>query len=190
MDPLSIVAIAISLGMDCFAVCVAAGMAVREGRMKVIMKIALLFGLFQAGMTSLGWLGGTVIISWIEPYDHWIAAGLLAIIGGKMIQEGFSKDEEKSIDFRSTPVLLVLAVATSIDALAIGLSFAVLQVQILVPAVSIGIGAFVMSGAGFWVGDRFGSMIGSRAELIGGLVLILIGLRILAEHLTNGGVIV
>ena len=186
MDPGSILAIAVSLGMDCFAVCVAAGLAVREGRVPVIIKIALLFGIFQAGMTAVGWLGGTFIISWIEPYDHWIAAGLLALIGGKMIQEGLSGDDKNSIDFRSTPVLVVLAVATSIDALAVGLSFAVLQTDILVPAVSIGIGAFLMSGAGFWVGDRFGAVIGSRAEILGGLVLIIIGLRILADHLMTG----
>ncbi|PKL60315.1 MAG: hypothetical protein CVV33_03320, partial [Methanomicrobiales archaeon HGW-Methanomicrobiales-4] len=126
------------------------------------------------------------LISWIEPYDHWIAAGLLALIGGKMIQEGLSEGDEKSIDFRSTTVLLVLAVATSIDALAVGLSFAVLKVEILVPALAIGIGAFLMSGAGFWVGDRFGAVIGSRAEIIGGLVLTVIGLRILVEHLLTG----
>ncbi len=103
-----------------------------------------------------------------------------------MIQEGLSEGDEKSIDFRSTTVLLVLAVATSIDALAVGLSFAVLKVEILVPALAIGIGAFLMSGAGFWVGDRFGAVIGSRAEIIGGLVLTVIGLRILVEHLLTG----
>ncbi|HWQ66774.1 MAG TPA: manganese efflux pump MntP family protein [Methanospirillum sp.] len=183
MDLFSILAIAISLGMDCFAVCVAAGMAVREGRFSTIAKIAVLFGLFQTGMTALGWVGGTIIIGWIEPIDHWIAAGLLALIGGKMIQEGFS-DGEKSIDYRSIPVLLVLAIATSIDALAVGLSFAVLQVQILIPAIAIGLGAFLMSLVGFWLGDRFGSYIGSRAEIIGGLILILIGSRILLEHLS------
>lgn len=183
MDLLSIVAVAVSLGMDCFAVCVAAGIAVREGRTQFIAKIAVLFGIFQAGMTGIGWLGGTFILPWIEPVDHWVAAFLLALIGGKMIQEGLSGSEEKSINFYSLSVLLVLAVATSIDALAVGLSFAALQVAMLVPVLAIGIGACIMSGVGFWIGDRFGSLIGSRAELIGGLVLILIGLRILAEHL-------
>lgn len=186
MDLLSIIAVAISLGMDCFAVCVAAGMAVREGRVRVIAKIAILFGIFQAGMTTIGWVGGTFIQSWIEPFDHWIAAILLAIIGGKMIQEGLSGDDERNIDFHSITVLLVLAVATSIDALAVGLSFAALQVAVFIPAIAIGIGALCMSGVGFWFGDRFGSLIGSRAEIIGGLVLILIGLRILGEHLLTG----
>ena len=185
MDLLSIIAVAISLGMDCFAVCVAAGMVIQKGRMAVIFKMALLFGLFQFGMTLLGWMGGTYILSWIEPFDHWIAAGLLCFVGGKMIQEGLS-DDEKSIDFYSTPVLLVLAVATSIDALAVGLSFSVLQVQILIPSLAIGVGSVLMSCAGFWVGDRFGTFIGSRAEIIGGIVLILIGLRILAEHMITG----
>lgn len=182
MDLISILAVAVSLGMDCFAVCIVAGIAVREGRLPTIIKIALLFGIFQTGMTLLGWLGGTFILSLIESYDHWIAAGLLALIGGKMIQEGLSEDGEKKIDFYSSTVLIVLAIATSIDALAVGLSFAVLQVQILVPALTIGIVAFMMSCIGFKIGDRFGDIIGSRAEIIGGLVLILIGLRILAEH--------
>ncbi len=172
--------------MDCFAVCIAAGMAVREGRFPVIMKIALLFGLFQTGMTLLGWMGGTFILAWIEPVDHWIATGLLVFIGIKMIQEGISDSDEKGIDFYSLSVLLVLAVATSIDALAVGLSFAVLQVQIVLPALIIGVGAFLMSGFGFWVGERFGDHIGSRAEILGGIVLILIGLRILAEHIFGG----
>ncbi len=186
MDIISIIAVAVSLGMDCFAVCVAAGMAVREGRILIIAKIAFLFGIFQAGMTSIGWISGTFIQSWIEPYDHWVAAILLAIIGGKMIHEGLSHAEEKKIDFHSMVVLLVLAVATSIDALAVGLSFATLQVEILFPALAIGVGAVIMSGVGFWFGDRFGAIIGSRAELIGGIVLILIGMRILGEHLITG----
>jgi putative Mn2+ efflux pump MntP len=186
MEPVSILAIAISLGMDCFAVCVAAGLAVREGRMAVIMKMALLFGFFQTGMTVLGWFGGTFILSWIEPYDHWIATGLLVLIGGKMIKEGLSDEGEKSIDFRSIPVLLILSVATSIDALAVGLSFAVLQIDLLFSAITIGMGAFLMSLSGFWIGDRVGSVIGPRTEIIGGLVLIGIGLRILFEHLMTG----
>lgn len=186
MDLSGVIAIAISLGMDCFAVCVAAGMSVREGRGAVIMRMALLFGLFQFGMTLLGWTGGMYILAWIEPYDHWIAAALLCIVGVKMIEEGLSHPEEKVIDFYSTPVLMILAIATSIDALAVGLSLSVLKVQILFPAVIIGMGSLLMSGFGFWIGDRFGSVIESRAEIIGGLVLIVIALRILAEHLITG----
>lgn len=186
MDLPEVTAIAISLGMDCFAVCVAAGMAVREGRIAVISRIAFLFGLFQCTMTLLGWIGGMYILAWIEPFDHWIAAALLCIVGGKMIEEGLSETGEKAIDFYSTPVLLLLAIATSIDALAVGLSLSVLKVQILVPAVIIGLGSLLMSGLGFWIGDRFGHVIESRAEIAGGLVLILIALRILAEHLITG----
>jgi putative Mn2+ efflux pump MntP len=186
MDLYGIIVIAVSLGMDCFAVCIAAGIAVREGRLAVIGKMALLFGLFQLGMTLLGWAGGMYIIRWIEPYDHWIAAGLLCIVGGKMIEEGLSHPEEKILDFYSTSVLLVLALATSIDALAVGLSLSVLKIDILVPGVIIGLGSALMSGAGFWIGDRFGSVIGSRAEIIGGLFLIIIAVRILAEHLLTG----
>jgi len=172
--------------MDCFAVSIAAGIAVREGRFSVISRIAILFGLFQTGMTLLGWIGGSYIFVWIEPFDHWVAAILLGFIGGKMIQEGLSDHGEKKIDFYSLSVLLVLAVATSIDALAVGLSMAVLQVQILVPAFIIGIAAVIMSGTGFWIGKRFGDHIGSKAEIIGGAVLILIGLKILTEHIFGG----
>jgi len=186
VDLISIIAVAISLGMDCFAVCIAAGMSVRKGRLSVILRIALLFGLFQTGMTLLGWMGGSFILTWIEPFDHWVAAILLGFIGGKMIQEGVSGSDENTIDFYSLPVLLFLAVATSIDALAVGISFAVLQVQIFVPALCIGIGAFLMSGAGFFIGERFGGHIGSKAEILGGIVLILIGLRILVEHIIGG----
>jgi len=183
MDISEIFAIAVSLGMDCFAVCVAAGIAVREGRTAVITRMAILFGLFQAGMTLTGWAGGMVILEWIEPYDHWIAAILLCIVGGKMIEEGVSDREEKSVDFTSLPVVFVLAVATSIDALAVGLSLSVLHVHIFYPAAFIGLGSFLMSGLGFWIGDRFGDLIGSKAEILGGMVLIIIALRILIEHL-------
>ncbi len=186
MDLISVIAIAVSLGMDCFAVSIAAGIAVREGRLSVISRIAILFGLFQFGMTFLGWIGGSLIFTWIEPFDHWVAAALLGFIGGKMIQEGLSDSDEKRIDFYSVSVLLVLAVATSIDALAVGLSMAVLQVQILFPALIIGVGAVVMSGTGFWIGKRFGDHIGSKAEILGGIVLILIGLKILTEHIIGG----
>ncbi|PWR71504.1 manganese efflux pump MntP [Methanospirillum lacunae] len=186
MDFISLLAIAVGLGMDCFAVSIAAGIAVRESRLSVISRIAILFGLFQTGMTLLGWAGGSFIIAWIEPFDHWIAAILLGIIGGKMIQEGLSDSDEKGIDFYSVSVLLLLAVATSIDALAVGLSLAVLKVQILIPALIIGVCAVVMSGAGFLIGERFGDHIGSKAEIIGGIVLIFIGLKILAEHIIGG----
>ncbi len=186
MDLISVIAIAVSLGMDCFAVSIAAGITVREGRFSVITRIAILFGLFQFGMTLLGWIGGSIIFTLIEPYDHWIAAVLLGFIGGKMIQEGLSDSDEEGIDFYSVSVLLLLAVATSIDALAVGLSMAVLQVQILFPALIIGVGAVGMSGAGFWIGKRFGDHIGTKAEILGGIVLILIGLKILTEHIIGG----
>jgi putative Mn2+ efflux pump MntP len=183
MDLFSIIAVAIGLGMDCFAVCVAAGIAVKCGRVPFIIRIALLFGFFQTAMAVLGWAGGSVLLSWIEPYDHWVASALLFFIGLKMIEEGLSDESGKVMNFHSLSVLLILAVATSIDALAVGLSLAVLQDPIFIPALVIGIGACLMSFAGFWIGDRFGSIIGSRAEIIGGGVLIIIGARILIEHL-------
>lgn len=186
MDFISLIAIAVGLGMDCFAVSIAAGIAVRESRLSVISRIAILFGLFQTGMTLLGWAGGSFIIAWIEPFDHWIAAILLGFIGAKMIQDGLSDSDEKGIDFYSVSVILLLAVATSIDALAIGLSLAILKVQILIPALIIGVCAVAMSVVGFLIGERFGDHIGSKAEIIGGIVLIVIGLKILTEHIIGG----
>ena len=183
MDLISSLSVAISLGMDCFAVCVAAGTAVRESRGVVIGKMALLFGLFQGGMTILGWMAGTSVSSWIEPVDHWIAAGLLGFVGIRMIQEGLLDDDDAAINFSSTSVLLILAVATSIDAFAVGLSFSVLAEPVLVPSLAIGVASVLMSGAGFAVGDRFGGIIGSRAEICGGLVLMVIGARVLMEGL-------
>lgn len=187
MDIPSVIGISAALGMDCFAVCIAAGTHTRTGRLKMILLTAALFGLFQAGMTLAGWTGGITVSEFISSYDHWIAALLLWIIGAKMIQEGIQGDhagEEKSL--HSIPVLLILAVATSIDALAVGLSFAILDTPILFPALVIGLGSVIMSLAGFWIGDRFGSWVGSKAEILGGIILILIGINILSEHLGTG----
>lgn len=169
--------------MDAFAVSVCKGLAMRRLSLKNTVIIGLWFGGFQALMPLLGYFLGSQFQRYITSIDHWIAFALLALIGISMIREALSKEEESindSVDFRN---MLVLAVATSIDALAVGITFAFLDVSI-VPAVSfIGIITFTLSMAGVKVGNLFGMRYKSRAELAGGIILICIGLEILLEHL-------
>ena len=183
MNLFSLFAIAVGLSMDAFAVSVCKGLAMRRLSLKNTVIIGLSFGGFQALMPLLGYFLGSQFQRYITSIDHWIAFALLALIGISMIREALSKEEESindSVDFRN---MLVLAVATSIDALAVGITFAFLDVSI-VPAVSfIGIITFTLSMAGVKVGNLFGMRYKSRAELAGGIILICIGLEILLEHL-------
>ena len=144
--------------------------------------MGLYFGGFQALMPLLGWLLGYRFEALIQRWDHWIAFVLLALIGGNMIRESFSDDEELNDDFGFRTMLL-LAVATSIDALAVGVTFAFLQVKILPAAGTIGLTTFLLSVAGVWIGRFFGARYKAGAERLGGCILILIGLKILLEHL-------
>lgn len=148
-------------------------------------RLAWHFGLFQFLMPILGWLAGLSLERWISGVDHWIAFGLLAAIGGKMIYEALDGDEEKRAEKDPTrgASLVVLSVATSIDALAVGLSLALLGVRIWYPAVIIGVVAFAFTAVGLHIGRRFGSLLGKRLEIVGGLILIGIGVRILVDHL-------
>jgi len=176
--------IAVGLAMDAFAVSISGGAALREERGRWALIIGALFGGFQAGMPVLGWLGGVNLTSFIGSYGPWVAFLLLALIGGKMILEAIRGDGE-SVQFAagSMAVLLLLAVATSIDALAVGVTFAVLDTPILWPAVTIGIVTFALSAAGVLVGSSFGRMFGRKIEILGGVILVGIGLRILLDHL-------
>lgn len=178
--------IAVGLSMDAFAVAVCKGLCMRKMRYGQAAVIALFFGGFQALMPSIGWLLGKQFESYITSIDHWIAFILLGIIGVNMIREALGKDEEEqcSVDERlNIRELLMLAVATSIDALAVGITFAFLKVSI-VPAVSfIGATTFVLSFAGVCIGKVFGAKYKNKAEFLGGAILILIGLKILLEHL-------
>ncbi len=178
--------IAWALAMDAFAVSV--GLSVhRKGLSRnQVFRLASSFGLFQFLMPLLGWLAGQTIIDSIKTIDHWVAFGLLAVIGAKMIYESF-KSETKISNQDKDPtkgfVLLILSVATSIDALAVGLSFAALDLPVLVPSLIIGVVAFIMTVVGTKIGPLFGRLVGKRAELFGGCVLILIGIKILIDHL-------
>ncbi len=176
--------IAVSLAMDAFAVAISGGATVREDRIRYALIIGALFGGFQAGMPVLGWLGGVGFASFIGAYDHWIAFLLLTLIGGKMVIEAVRGDGN-GVQFStgSMATLLLLAVATSIDALAVGVTFAVLDLSILLPAVTIGAVTFAFSAAGVLIGNAFGRLSGRKVEILGGVILIALGLRILLDHL-------
>ena len=183
---LSILIIAIGLSADCFAVALGASIARKDLQTWQGLRVALAFGLFQSAMTIIGWLAGRTIIDLISAYDHWLAFGLLLFVGGRMIWESFHEKEggeAKKTDITRWLVLLTLSVATSLDALAVGLSFAFLDVNLAMAGVTIGLAAFIITIFGFLAGKKLGELVGKRAEIIGGIILILIGLRILLEHL-------
>ena len=181
--------IALALAMDCFAVSVASGVIVRRNEARVLLRQGFFFGLFQALMPLLGWALTVRFSEWLEVVDHWIAFGMLAFIGGKMIWDSFHEEEAGHFNPRNLKTQLLLAVATSIDALAVGISFACTGYHTLgslaLPLFLIGIVSFVMSLAGYLLGVRFGEVVNQkvRPELLGGLILIGIGIKILVEHL-------
>ena len=176
--------IAVGLSMDAFAVSVCKGLSTRELKARHYLTVGLWFGGFQALMPTVGYLLGSTFEGFINAFDHWIAFALLAVIGGNMIKEALSGDEEKVDDSFAAGNMLVLAVATSIDALAVGITFALLpDVNIFAAVAFIGVTTFLLSALGLKVGNVFGLKYKSKAELTGGVILILIGLKILLEHL-------
>lgn len=180
MSILDLFILAVGLSMDAFAVSVCKGLSLGKIKPKHMCIAGAWFGGFQALMPLIGYFLGSFFAEMIEKYDHWVAFVLLAIIGGNMIKESFDKDEkvDSSMDVKS---MLLLAIATSIDALAVGVTFAFLQVQI-VPAVSfIGVITFIFSAVGVKIGSLFGTKYKSKAELFGSIVLVLIGIKILLE---------
>jgi manganese efflux pump family protein len=184
---LAILGIALALAMDAFAVSIASGIAIHNLRVHHALLIAGCFGFFQALMPLLGWLAGLRLHAALAAADHWVAFALLAGVGTKMICESFKLE---SVERRRNPldvyVLLVLAVATSIDALAAGLSFAFLNVSIVEPALVAGAVTFATCYAGVWIGDRFGHFFEKKMELAAGIGLVAIGLKILLAHLAGG----
>ena len=175
--------LAVGLAMDAFAVSICKGLSIRGLLPRHALIVGLWFGAFQALMPLIGWLLGAAFADMIAAVDHWIAFALLAFIGGNMIREALGGDEEECDPSLAPLTMLLLAVATSIDALAVGITFAFLRVSILPAATLIGVCTFVISAAGVKVGNLFGARYKSRAELLGGVVLVLIGLKILLEHL-------
>lgn len=182
MDPISLVLISIGLAMDAFSVSICKGLAMRKPSVKAMIIIGLWFGGFQALMPVIGYYAGTSFHSLIKDIDHWIAFGLLVMIGLNMIRESF--DEEKEMDDTIYPMnMFLLAVATSIDALAVGISFAMDSVDIVSAALVIGAITFAISAIGVKAGSIVGDRYNKRAELAGGIILIIIGTKILLEHL-------
>ena len=176
--------IAFGLALDSFSVSITSGLIIKRLKINSALRIAMFFGFFQTIMPFLGWLAGINIIDLISGADHWIAFGLLSFIGCRMIYETIKTESSKKIiNPLNVNVLLMLSVATSIDALAVGLSLSFLKISIVTPAVIIGIITFLLSFLGVFVGKRFGHFFENKIEVIGGLILIGIGIKILIEHL-------
>lgn len=181
--------LSIALAMDCFTMSIVSGVILRRKFCTAILRMAVLFGLFQAAMPLIGWFGTSYFSHYLEAVDHWIAFGLLVFVGGKMIKESFEDEEHQSFNPLSLHTQLLLAVATSIDALAIGISMACIGYdhisQLAMPLLMIGMASFAMSLLGYWLGVRFGRIIARRLkpELFGGLVLVFIAVKVLLSHL-------
>jgi putative Mn2+ efflux pump MntP len=175
--------IAFSLAMDAFSVSITHGLANQSVKLTTALTLGVSFGSFQAIMPILGWLAGVSIIDVISAFDHWIAFGLLCVVGGRMIYEATKKGSDRLITSLSIGTLLLLSVATSIDALAVGMSLSFLNVAILTPSLVIGVVTFSLSCVGVYLGNRFGRFLGNKVEVLGGILLLAIGLRVLIEHM-------
>jgi putative Mn2+ efflux pump MntP len=186
MTLIELILLAVSLAMDCFTVSITSGIILKRVQVRTFLTMAFFFGLFQALMPLIGWFGAAQFSHLIEAYDHWIAFGLLAFLGGRMIRQSFGGEEEAHFDPTRFATILTLSVATSIDALAVGVSFAFSGIdtwgQIALPILLIGLASLVLSLAGSFIGVFFGQRIHFRVEWVAGLILIAIGVRILMEH--------
>ncbi len=187
MDVITNVWLALGLAADAFAVSLSSGLTIKHMKINKALKIALFFGGFQALMPLIGWLAGLTLRGSISSIDHWITFGILSFIGGKMIYEALQDDVEDNKKFNplDTYTLIGLAVATSLDALAVGFGFAVLKTSIAAPITTIGFITFFLSFAGVFIGHKFGAFCQKQVEILGGLVLIGIGSKILMEHLMS-----
>ena len=183
MGAIEILLISIGLAMDAFAVSVCKGLAMKKMSWKKAIIIGLYFGIFQAVMPVIGYFLGTTFERFITYVDHWVAFILLVGIGINMVKEAFDKESENRNDNVDMKTMLVLSIATSIDALAIGITFACLKIQIVMPVITIGLITFIISVIGVKIGNQFGDKYGKKAEIMGGVILILLGIKILLEHL-------
>ena len=176
--------IAVGLAMDAFAVSLGVGTSGRASKSRPIFRLSFHMGLFQGLMTFLGWLAGSTIAHLISSIDHWIAMALLAFVGTRMIRSGFSKEpESEANDLSRGGALMMVCIATSIDAMAVGLSLAMLKIDILPPSLVVGVITLGLSLIGLLVGSKLGERFGKRMEILGGLILNGIGIRILITHL-------
>ncbi len=184
MNLIEVLLIAVGLAMDCFAVSLGIGTTRFASGPRPLFRLSFHFGLFQALMPALGWLVGTRVAGFVSAFDHWIAFGLLAFVGVRMIRSGLDADSEShSTDPSRGGTLIMLSIATSIDAFAVGLSLAMLRVSIFYPSLIIGLVTGGLALTGLLIGGRLGQVFGKRMEFIGGILLILIGLRVLISHL-------
>jgi len=181
----SILLIALGLSADCFAVALGGCISIKKLRYIQVFRTALAFGIAQTLMPVIGWAVGRTVVGYIASYDHWVVFGLLAIVGGRMIWEAFHEKDEckEGTDISRGFLLISLAVATSIDSLAVGLSFGVLETNIVYASLIIGVVAFLITNLGFYVGRKAGGLLGQRAKIFGGVILIGIGIRILLTHI-------
>lgn len=186
MEFLTLLGIAFGLAVDAFSVAVASGIALGKVSARQSFRLSFHFGLFQFGMPILGWTAGSLVAEQIRGFDHWLAFGLLALVGGKMVWESLRANGDR---IRGDPTrglsLVMLSLATSIDALAIGLSLALIGVPVLFPSVVIGAVAGNMTLLGLHIGKQAGPLLGRRMEMVGGLVLVAIGIKIVLEHLAG-----
>jgi len=185
MDVPTLLLIAVGLAMDSFSVSITGGLFLESPRIRDALKVGTFFGFFQAFMPLIGWLAALTIMDFISEFDHWAAFFLLMLIGCKMIHESMVRKEDDDIrtNMLSWFVLLTLSVATSIDALAVGISFAFLKFSIAFSMIVIGVITFLLSFFGLYLGNQFGKLLGRKVEIIGGVILILIAVKILLEHL-------
>ena len=183
MEIYEILLIGIGLAMDAFAVSICKGLSMKKMNWKNAVIIALYFGVFQALMPLIGYFLGMTFESIVTTFDHWVAFALLTLIGGGMIKESFDDEDDKKNDRVDFKTMVVLAIATSIDALAIGITFAFFDVNIVLAVSIIGIITFIISILGVKIGNRFGDKYQNKAQLMGGIILVLLGFKILLEHL-------
>ncbi|MBN1628002.1 MAG: manganese efflux pump [Deltaproteobacteria bacterium] len=187
MTLIAVFLIALALAMDAFAVSVASGIAIKKLRIGHAFTIALWFGIFQSIMPLIGWIGGVSLRDLLSSIDHWVIFGLLLFIGLKMIWEAFQIEPiEKGLNPLDVRVLFTLSLATSVDALATGVSFALLGIPVVMPVLIIGAVTFILSFAGVWIGDRSGDFFGKKMEIVAGIILIAIGVKVLISHLAAG----
>lgn len=184
MNAITIFVVTFGLAIDAFAVSITSGTVIKHLKINNALKITMFFGLFQAVMLLIGWLAGSSLRDFITGSDHWIAFGLLSMVGCKMIYESIKvESSKKETNPLNVYVLLILSVATSIDALAVGVSFAFLKIFIVASIIVVGTVTFLLSFLGVFAGNKFGHLFGNKIEIVGGLILISIGIKILIEHL-------
>lgn len=182
MGVVTLLSLAVAVSMDAFAVSICKGLALQKIKLKQYVLVGLWFGGFQALMPVIGYFLGGKFMDKISAFDHWVAASLLAIIGLNMIREALSEDEEKVDKSLDIKTMFMLAVATSIDALAVGISLSVFDINIWLSVLCIGVTTFLFSAAGLKIGSLFGTRYKSKAEFVGGAILIVLGIKTVLEH--------